>query len=90
LAGIFPLAKKGGRRQYPCGLVPSDPTMAKGKSHRTLRARARDAVWLRSLLGQSPLRGFSLAGAWPSRHPLFSRGIPQFSDSLLKEALALS
>ena len=63
VGGDFSVGQEGGVRQYPCGLVASDPTLAKGKSQPTLWARAREAVWLRSLLGQSPLRGFSLAGA---------------------------
>ena len=61
--GFFLSAKEGGGQQYPCGLVPSDPTLAKGKGHPTIWVRAREAVWLRSLLGKSPLRGFSLAAA---------------------------
>ena len=43
-----------------------------------LWARARKAVWQRYLLGQSPLRGFSLAGALPSNLSCSRTTFPNF------------
>jgi len=56
-------------------LVPPDQLRPDEKETQPFRARAIKAVWQRYLLGQSPLRGFSLAGCLATRPLLLSRDI---------------